>query len=315
MPRPAPKLSLYLENFTDDNPVDWRYLVHWATAADEAGIDRIALSDHVAFGEQLDDYADPSKGGVEGGKQPTGPDGCWLDPLSTIAYLSALTTRVTFTTRILLAALRRPVTLAKTASTIDVLSGGRLEVGVGVGWQRAEYEAAGISFERRGRILDDSLEICRRLWTQRVASYEGEGVSFDRVHQMPKPVRPEGIPLWISGTANRFAMDRLARFGTGWIPWGRDAADVPAGIRRMRHALAERGRDPDGVEVTSALLVRRDQRDRPDFEATVAPVGQLLEAGVTDICLMFGGRQRGESPGEILDRLSEAVRAIVGGVR
>ena len=104
------------------------------------------MSDHVAFGERLDRYADPARGGLAGGRQPTGPDGAWLEPLTVLAMVGACTERVRLCPMVLLAALRRPIVLAKTAATIDVLTGGRLDLGVGVGWQQEEYEAAGLDF-------------------------------------------------------------------------------------------------------------------------------------------------------------------------
>ena len=214
-----PQLSMPLRTFTPEDPGGWQHLIDIARAADEAGLDRLVVSDHVAFGQDLEVYGDPARGGIRGGRQPTSPDGHWLDPLITIAHLTAVTARVRFGTNILLAALRRPVVLAKMAATIDVLSGGRLDLGGGVGWQREEYEAAGLSYERRGRLLDHTIEVCQTLWRDRVASHDGEGLKFTRIHQMPKPLQPGSVPIWVSGTVNPRAMQRLARFGTGWIPW------------------------------------------------------------------------------------------------
>src|SRR5262249_57158307 len=130
------------------------HVVDLARAADEAGVDQLVVSDHVAFGENLEAYARPELGGSEGGKQPTGPDGHWLEPLTVLTYVAARTERVRLGTNILLAALRRPVVLAKTAATIDVLSGGRLDVGVGVGGQREEDEAAGVEVGGRRGLRD-----------------------------------------------------------------------------------------------------------------------------------------------------------------
>ena len=164
-----PQLSMTLPTFAAEDPGGWQPLIDLARAADEAGLDRLVLTDHVVFGEHLEAYGDPAKGGARGGVQPTSPDGHWLDPLTTIAHLTAVTTRVRFGTNILLAALRRPVVLAKMAATIDVLSGGRLDIGVGVGWQREEYEAAGLSYDDRGRLLDHTIEVCQKLWREPVA--------------------------------------------------------------------------------------------------------------------------------------------------
>ena len=175
------QLSTSLRSFAAEDPGDWSYLVDFARAADNAGIDKLAISDHVVFGENLEAYGDPTIGGARGGKQPTGPDGAWLDPICTIAHLSAVTSRVRFATNILVAALRRPVVLAKMAATIDVLSGGRLDIGVGVGWQREEYEAAGLSFELRGRMLNHTIEVCQTLWRNQTADYESPELAFSKI--------------------------------------------------------------------------------------------------------------------------------------
>ena len=159
LPVPAPmtaRLSVPLPTYSADGPGTWDHLFDVARATDAAGIDRVVVSDHVVFGEHLDAYGRPETGGVEGGRQPTGPDGHWLEPLTVLTAVAAQTTRVRLGTYILLAALRRPVVLAKQAATLDVVSGGRVDLGVGIGWQREEYEAAGLNFGARGRLLDHS---------------------------------------------------------------------------------------------------------------------------------------------------------------
>jgi probable F420-dependent oxidoreductase len=280
MPRRA-ELSIALPTFAVADPGDWSEVTDLAIAADRAGVDRVVASDHVVFGERLEAYADPGVGGQRNGTQPTGPDGPWLDPLVTLTYVAALTERVRLGTAILLAALRRPVVLAKMAATLDVLSAGRLDLGVGVGWQREEYEAAGISFAGRGRLLDHTLEVCRELWTSTTASYRSQELEFDRIHQAPKPRQPGGVPVWVSGTVNRRSMDRLARFGVGWIPWGDDAADIAAGIGRMRSEMSARGRAPDDIQVMGRIPAVLDGPDI-DLSATFATVARLHALGVTD---------------------------------
>src|SRR5262245_56184797 len=184
----APSMSIMLRTFAAEDPGGWQPVLDLARAADAAGVDRVVVSDHVVFGENIDAYGRPETGGVEGGKQPTGPDGHWLEPLTVLSVLCGITSRTRLGTNILLAALRRPVVLAKTAATIDVLSGGRFDLGVGIGWQREEYEAAGLDWSRRGCILDDTLEVCQALWRDTRASVAVPGLSFDGVHMMPKPI-------------------------------------------------------------------------------------------------------------------------------
>jgi probable F420-dependent oxidoreductase len=275
---------MHLVNFAAEPPGEWQRIFDVAVAADRAGIGRVVVSDHVVHGERLDRYADPARGGLAGGRQPTGPDGAWLEPLTVLAMIGARTERVRLCPMVLLAALRRPIVLAKTASTIDVLTGGRLDLGVGVGWQQEEYEAAGLEFASRGRLLDDTLEVCHALWTQPTASVSTTELSFEGIHQMPKPTAGT-VPVWVSGTVNRRSMERLARFGSGWIPWGPDGLDVVSGIARMRDAVAAAGRDPAGIEVTGALRVERDSGGEPQIRPTMDAVPSLFEAGVTDFSI------------------------------
>ncbi len=280
----TPALSIQPLNFAaeDPGPGGWRPLLDQARAADAAGIDRLVVSDHVVFGENLDAYGDPKAGGLEGGRQPTGPDGHWLDPLVVLSMWAALTTHTRLMTGILIAGLRRPANLAKAAATLDVLSEGRLDLGVGVGWQKEEYEANGVPHAHRGARLDQTLELCQLLWQEQRASYEGDEVRFDGIHAMPKPLQTGGVPLWISGRLNDAVLARIVRFGSGWIPWGDDAHNPVAGLARIREALEAAGRSSEGFQVTSYLPVRFDAVGRVELEPSLAPVPAMIEAGITD---------------------------------
>jgi len=300
-----PQCSIMLRTFAPEDPGGWDHIIDLTCAADAAGVDRVVMSDHVVFGEDLEAYADPAKGGSRGGKQPTGPDGHWLEPMSTIAYLAGITKRVRLGTNILIAALRRPVVLAKMASTIDVLSGGRLDLGVGVGWQREEYEAAGLSYEGRGRLLDHTMEVCQLLWREQTARYDSDGLTFDKIHMMPKPLQPGGVPIWVSGTVNKRSMERLARFGSGWIPWGDDAEDVATGITKMRAAVSELGRDPSELGVVGNLMMVRNGDGEVDIEATLAKAPAMVDAGVTDFRLYpMPPRDRAGATAQLTDLVS-----------
>jgi len=277
-----PQLSISLRTYSPDDPGSWQPVLDLARVADAAGVDRLLVSDHVVFGEDLEAYGRPETGGVTGGRQPTGPDGHWLEPLTVLAVVAGVTTRVRLGTNILLAALRRPVVLAKTATTLDVLSGGRLDLGVGIGWQREEYAAAGLDWTARGHLLDHTLEVCTALWRDQRVSVDTAELSFDGIHMMPKPLQPGGVPIWVSGRLNDRVVARLARFGSGWIPWGDDANQPATSIPRMRAALEAAGRDATGLQVSGTLpVVRREDRS-VDLAATMAGVAPLVEAGVTD---------------------------------
>ncbi len=305
----APRLCTYLVNFEAEDPGEWSHLIEFARAADTAGFDLVSVSDHVAFGERLDVYADPSQGGTRGGVQPTGPNGVWLDPLITVSYMAAITTRIRFITTILLAALRRPVVLAKMVATLDAFSGGRLEMGVGVGWQREEYEAAGLSFENRGHLLNHTIEVCQTIWRNSMASYESDELSFRNIHQAPKPWQPGGVPIWVSGTVNGRAMDRLARYGSGWIPWGDDAANIEAGMARMRTAMLQRDRDPAEIGVFGSLAVMREDNHVLNLHRTMEPVARLHAAGVTVFHINFSPADKRGDLGDIFGETVTAFRA------
>jgi probable F420-dependent oxidoreductase len=302
-------LSIGLGNFSPDGAGGWDHLLDRARAADDAGVDRVTVSDHVVYGEHLDAYARPELGGVAGGRQPTGPDGHWLEPLTVLAVVAGITSRVRLGTHILLAALRRPAVLAKAAATLDVLSGGRLDLGVGVGWQREEYDAAGLSFADRGRLLEHTLEVCQELWRHSPAQIDAPELRFEGIHARPAPVQPDGVPIWVSGTVNRRVVDRVARFGLRWIMWGDAAADPVAGVGAMRAALAERGHDPTGLQVVATLRAVKGDDGRPDVSATATKAQRLIEAGITDLGLLVSlPRARAEAT-DVLGAMVAAFRA------
>jgi probable F420-dependent oxidoreductase len=309
---PTPQLSTALVTFAADAPQSWSTMLETARLYDRVGIDKLVVSDHVVFGEQLDAYGRPEVGGTKGGRQPTGPDGHWLEPMTTLSVVAGSTERIRLGTGILLAALRRPVVLAKTAATLDVLSAGRLDLGVGVGWQREEYEAAGLDFDDRGRLLDQTLEVCTALWTEPVVNYESPGLTFERIHMMPKPLQPGGVPIWVSGRINARVVDRLCRFGLRWIPWGDDAAELEKSIATMRDRIAATGVAPDGLQVVANLRVYRTDAGDIDHERTFAPVPGLVAAGATDFLARFPPRPPDAETEASLREFVAGFRALTG---
>lgn len=311
MSRP-PQLSLQLRTFTDDPDHDWSSTLALGQVMDAVGVDRVVVSDHVVFGENPDAYANPVLGGIAGGQQPTGPDGQWLDPLIVLTALAATTTRIRLGTAILLAALRRPAVLAKQVSTLDVLSGGRFDLGVGVGWQREEYLAAGLPFEHRGRLLDHTLEVCQTLWTQQRSSYHAPELSFDNIHQMPKPVQPGGMPIWVSGTVNDAVARRLARFGSGWIPWGPAVADPAGAIPAMKDKIAGFGGDPTDLQVLGHAKTAKLPDRSVDVAGTAASAVPLISAGVTDVRVTLSIPRDVNQATDLLSDLVRAFRTATG---
>ena len=284
MTRVKPQLSVHAMTLSPEEPVSWRPTFDLVQAADRAGVDRACLTgEHVVFGEDLGAYERPELGG-RGSKQATGSDGHYLDPVVVASMIFATTKQIRVATNIMLAALRRPIVLAKTGATLDVLSGGRMDIAVGVGWQREEYEAAGLVFEKRGRLLDHTLEVCQLLWREERATYSSPELSFENIHMQPKPKTPGGTPIWVSGNVKPPAMRRLAAFGVGWVPWGSGQNNdaLIEEIPQMREAVAKLGRDPLEIQVAGNLPVVRDSSGAPQVGPTMDGVPALVAAGVTD---------------------------------
>ncbi|HEY4334068.1 MAG TPA: TIGR03619 family F420-dependent LLM class oxidoreductase [Ilumatobacteraceae bacterium] len=302
----VPEISIHLQSWVATGPGDWNAMLDLARIADRAGVDRLVVSDHIAFGENLEAYADPSTGGTAGGKQPTSPDGLWLEPMTVLSVVAGITSRIRLGTAVLLAALRRPAVLAKTAATLDVLSGGRLDLGVGIGWQREEYEVAGLDYGKRGDLLDRCLAVCSTLWNDPVSAYSDDALTFERIHAMPKPLQPGGVPIWVSGRINPKTVARTVRFGAGWIPWGDDLINPGPGIAVLRAAMEQAGRDPALLHVQGTLPVVNIDGE-VDVAATMDGVPALVELGVTD----FRFRHRTVAdPARAEDVLTRAVAAF-----
>jgi probable F420-dependent oxidoreductase len=232
--------------------------------------------------------------------------------MTTLAVIAGMTSNLRLRTNILLAALRRPIVLAKTASTLDVLSNGRLDLGVGVGWQREEFEAAGVPFERRGVLLDHTLEVCQALWRNRRASYHSHDLSFENIHQMPKPVQAGGVPIWIGGTTLPPVIRRIARYGAGWIPWAEDAVNITESIPRMKDALAKHGANADQLQITGHLPTVKDADGDIDIERTMERCPSLAAAGVTDFFASIPVPNEQNAAEDYLSRMVSAFRRAVG---
>ena len=234
------------------------------------------MVDHVVMGPNTDAY--------NWGKFPTPPDAPWLEPMTVLAAMAAATTSVRLATGILIAPLRPAVLLAKQAATLDVLSQGRLDLGVGTGWQREEYDAEGLDFGARGQLLTDTIAVCKALWRDTPAAIETPSLSFTDVYCDPKPRQPDGVPLWIAGTLNARNLDRLVRFGDAWIPiMGETVEGIAAGAKRARDAWTEAGRDADRLQVQAPVRIARGDDNRPDIARSMESVPELVAAGATDV--------------------------------
>jgi probable F420-dependent oxidoreductase len=299
-----PTLSLTLPTFGPSLADSWHRILDVAREADDAGVERLLLTDHVVMGEHLDRY-------------PFGdfhfpPDVPWLEPLSTIAAMAAVTRRARMSTKILIAPLRPAPLLAKTLATIDHLSRGRVEIGVATGWQREEYDASGVDWSRRGQLLTDTLAACRALWESSPTTFRSESFSFEGIWCEPKPVQAR-LPIWIAGAPHARNLDRLARLGDGWIPPAyADLASFAHDAETVRRAWRDAGR-AQVLEIQGDLDVVLDTDGRPDIGASVsAGVPPLLDAGATTVNVvlpLFVGRF--ERMPAFLERLMDSWRSLV----
>jgi probable F420-dependent oxidoreductase len=163
-----------------------------------------------------------------------------LDPFVTLTAAAGTTSTLRLCFGILLLAQRDPITTAKAIASLDHVSGGRVEVGLGAGWNTPEIENHGTPFGRRFSVMRERAEAMREIWTNDEASYHGEHVSFEAIASWPKPVQQPHPPLWVGGTGER-ALDRVLRYGDGWFPNRRDG--LAERIAELRRRGAEAGRD------------------------------------------------------------------------
>ena len=218
-------------------------------AAEAAGFDCLCAPEHIVIPVEYQPlYEASGSGRMEHLERQGVPD-----PLIWFAYVAARTSRIKLCTGVMLLTERNPLQTAKEAATLAVLSKGRLQLGVGSGWCREEYEALGIAWPNRGKRLDEYIEAMRELWREPVASYRGEFVNFQRVYSDPKP--PAGaVPIHIGGTSEAAAR-RAGRVGDGFFPAIFPTEQVytllPQLLGWMREAALEAGRDPAAIEVTS----------------------------------------------------------------
>ena len=271
----TPTLTVGLPSFGAALDGDWRRLLDLARAAEAAGVDRVVLPDHVVTGPHTDEY--------QWGPFPQPPDAPWLEPLTVLTAIATVTETLRLTTGILITPLRPAVLLAKTVATLDQLSGGRVDLGVGTGWLRDEFDAEGLDHAARGQLLTDGIAACRALWEGTPATLATPTVTLDRILCAPRPAQAR-IPVLFSGVLHRRNVRRIVELGDGWIPiMGATVDDIAAGTALLRAELAVAGRDPATLQVRAPAVVARDAAGGIDLGATMASVPALVEAGAPEI--------------------------------
>ena len=277
-------VSVLTENWTMTDPRDIRGIVRMAQEAEDAGFDMVMVSDHVLLGPSAGSegrMANPRDYAMPGNQDPST---AWPSSIVLLSAIAAATTRIRLGAIALIAPLRHPLVLAKDIATLDLLSEGRLVIQPTVSWHQDEYNAIGVPFTKRGRILDEELAIWQQVWSQSPASFRGDFFDFTDVYLEPKPIRPEGPAMWFGGeSVHDKIIERLVRYGSGFHPVGRVQDDD---VARLRAGLAEVGRSWEEFELVGGTRV-----EFPDDDSC-APLGPALEEiprqqalGFTTFCI------------------------------
>ena len=241
-------------------------------AAEDAGFESLWTVEHVIVpaGYQSEYPYDPS------GKMPGGEALDIPDPLVWLAWVGAHTSRLNLGTGVLILPQRNPGVLAKECATLDAMSGGRVRLGIGVGWLEEEFDALGVPFADRGARTDEYVAALRALWTEAEATHHGDFVHFDRAISQPKPANGS-IPIVVGGHT-KIAARRAGRLGDGFFPGKGSVDELRDLFAVMRESAEKAGRDPDAIELTTG----GEAAFAPD---PVAALGELAEMGVTRVVI------------------------------
>jgi probable F420-dependent oxidoreductase len=218
-------------------------VVELARAIEALGFDDLAVFDHVVMG-----YATESR------QAPMYPSQMpILEALVTLAFVAAVTERVTLSTEVLVLPQRQAVLVAKQVSTIDTLSGGRMRLGIGVGWQEVEYQSLGEDYARRGKLMDEAIGLLKACWRDERIVERGERFDADTIAMEPKPPQGGGLPLWIGGTGPA-ALRRAGTVGDGWMgPVVADDDGARTSIDTIHRHAESAGRDPSAIGLQAML--------------------------------------------------------------
>lgn len=252
-------------------PISFARVAEVATTAERLGFDAVWMSDH--FFTSLERYGGDAE--LQGS----------LEPLTTLAALAPLTERVRLGTLVLSAGFRHPAVLAKSATAIDLLSGGRLDLGLGAGWYAPEFEAFGYPFGSTGerfRTLEETLEVLGRLFAEGPASYKGERFQLREAYNHPRPAQSPRPPIWVGGKGGPRLLGLAARLADGWNTAWRWTPEAYAGRAAAAREACERiGRDPATLRLSLGLFTVLGE-DEADLARRYALMAEHLPAGVTE---------------------------------
>lgn len=275
--------------------IDGAATLELCKTAEKAGFESVWAGEHVIIPSKIES-AYPY---TEDGKIPAEPDTPIPDPLIWLAYAAACAPTLRLGTCILILPQRNPLILAKELASLDRLSGGRLELGIGVGWMKEEFDALSLPWEARGARSDEYVEAMRLLWSGPEVEFHGRFVDFDVVTSSPRPASGN-IPIIVGGDSER-ALNRAARLADGYFPGSTDAEQLKGLIDSLHGKLQEKGRDPKDVEISAIF-----GQQMADPKAGVA---QMAEIGVSRLMVpaFFFAGDGG------LDRLAEFGETVIKG--
>jgi len=292
----TPRMLMILsENWTLTSGRDLPELVRWARIAEDMGFDAVMISEHVVLGPDAGAegvMGNPRDYALPGNQDPSTP---WPNSLLLLAAIASVTERLRLVAGAVIAPLRHPLLLARELGTLDLLSQGRLVVQPTVSWSKDEYDALGVPFGKRGRILDEQLEVMELAWKGGPFSYAGEHFRFDDVTLEPGAFHPDGPRLWFGGQGmNPALLRRLVRYGHGFHPLGEPA---PQDLATLERAMAAAGRDVATLEkVGGTRAVFPDDDSTADLGRAMEPMRAQLEAGYTTFCV---------KPSQFIDDVAE----------
>lgn len=239
-----------------------------AEAAEALGYSTVWVVDHIIF---------PAK--IEGGYafNPLDPI---LEPMTVLAALALKTTRVKLGTAVLILPYRHPIYTAKVLSTVDVLSGGRLVVGVGAGWLEQEFTALGQTIKERGSRTNETIDALKALWTEEVPSYAGKHFQFSNIKFVPQPVQKPRPPILVGGMTPG-ALQRVARRGDGWIAMGKSPDDLQKPLDSLREFTVKAGRNFADLQINMLPLAA------PSLDQVITDIPRYGELGVQHVYLSF----------------------------
>ena len=230
---------------------DRRVLMDVARIAEDEGCDSLLIGDHIVLPKKIttpwpyEEYND----GKPNYDIYTSME--WLDPFDTLAFLAGVTERVRIGMSVLIVPYRHPFDVARRVATIDVLSGGRFVLGIGVGWLEEEFDLLGVPFQRRGKRTREYVEMMKALWTEDGPRYEGEFVQLrEDVNVLPRPLQKPHPPIWVGGESE-YALKRVACFGDGWHIALLTFARIRPMLERLKRLMDAAGRDYDALELTA----------------------------------------------------------------